>query len=40
LQDYPGLVHRHPALVVAVLQRDFDRGRDDASIVALRMGAW
>lgn len=40
LQDYPGLVHRHPALVVAVLQRDFDRRRDDASIVALRMGAW
>ncbi|KAF1017054.1 MAG: Serine/threonine-protein kinase RsbT [Stenotrophomonas maltophilia] len=39
LQDYPGLAHRHPALVVAVLQRDFDRGRDDACIVALRMGA-
>lgn len=38
LRDYPGLMHRHPALVVAVLQRDFDRGRDDASIVALRLG--
>lgn len=40
LQDYPGLVQRHPALVAAVLQRDFDRGRDDASIVAVRIGAW
>lgn len=40
LRDYPGLQHRHPALVVAVLQRDFDRGRDDACIVALRVGAF
>lgn len=38
LRDYPGLFHRHPALIVAVLQRDFDRGRDDAGIVALRLG--
>jgi anti-sigma regulatory factor (Ser/Thr protein kinase) len=38
LRDYPGLFFRHPALIVAVLQRDFDRGRDDASIVALRFG--
>lgn len=39
LQDYPGLLYRHPALIVAVLQRDFDRGRDDVCIVALRTGA-
>lgn len=38
LRDFPGLVHRHPALIVAVLQRDFDRGRDDTGIVALRLG--
>lgn len=38
LRDYPGLFFRHPAVIVAVLQRDFDRGRDDASIVALRLG--
>jgi len=38
LRDYPGLLHRHPALIVAVLHRDFDRGRDDAGIVALRLG--
>lgn len=40
LRDYPGLQHRHPALVVAVLQRDFDRGRDDVCVVALRVGAF
>lgn len=38
LRSYPGLFHRHPALIVAVLQRDFDRGRDDTSIIALRLG--
>lgn len=38
LRDYPGLFHRHPALIVAVLQRDFDRGRDDTGIIALRLG--
>lgn len=38
LRDYPGLFHRHPALIVAVLQRDFDRGRDDTSLIALRLG--
>lgn len=39
LRDYPGLVHRHPALVAALLQRDFDRGRDDAGIIVVRLGA-
>ena len=38
LRDYAGLFHRHPALIVAVLQRDFDRGRDDTGIIALRLG--
>ena len=38
LRDYPGLFYRHPALIVAVLQRDFDRGRDDVCIVAMRTG--
>ncbi len=37
LRDYPGLVRRHPALVAAILQRDFDRGRDDAGIVTVRL---
>jgi hypothetical protein len=36
LEDYPGLMRRHPALIAGVLYRDFRRGRDDASIVVLR----
>ncbi|MFL6587509.1 MAG: SpoIIE family protein phosphatase [Luteimonas sp.] len=35
---YAGLAYRHPALVVAVLQRDYDRGRDDTGIIAVRLG--
>jgi len=34
--SYPGLTTRHPALIAAVLYRDYDRGRDDASIVVIR----
>ena len=33
LERYPGLTHRHPALIAAVLYRDHVRGRDDACIV-------
>ena len=33
---YPGLTSRHPALIAAVLYRDYDRGRDDVSIVVIR----
>jgi anti-sigma regulatory factor (Ser/Thr protein kinase) len=33
---YPGLTSRHPALIAAVLYRDYDRGRDDASVVVVR----
>jgi anti-sigma regulatory factor (Ser/Thr protein kinase) len=36
LAAYPGLVMRHPALISAVLYRDYDRGRDDVSVVVLR----
>ncbi len=38
LKDYPGLATRHPALVAAVLFRDFDRARDDSSLLVLRLG--
>jgi anti-sigma regulatory factor (Ser/Thr protein kinase) len=34
LEHYPGLVQRHPALLSAVLYRDFTRGRDDVSMIA------
>ncbi|MDH1100205.1 ATP-binding protein [Pseudomonas mosselii] len=35
LQDYPGLVHRHPAVIAAVLHRDFCRGRDDVTVLVI-----
>lgn len=37
LAAYPGLEARHPALIAAALYRDFFRGRDDATVAALRM---
>jgi hypothetical protein len=36
LAAYPGLMGRHPALIAAVLYRDYDRGRDDVSVVVIR----
>lgn len=39
LRPYPGLIARHPALVAAVLHRDFTRGRDDATVVVCRRGS-
>jgi anti-sigma regulatory factor (Ser/Thr protein kinase) len=36
LDDYPGLGVSHPALIAGILFRDFARGRDDASVIALR----
>lgn len=36
IESYPGLGLRHPALIAGVLYRDFVRGRDDATVLALR----
>lgn len=36
LARYPGLPQRDPAVVAGVLWRDFQRGRDDATVVAVR----
>jgi anti-sigma regulatory factor (Ser/Thr protein kinase) len=36
LDAYPGLASRHPALIAAVLYRDYDRGRDDVTVVVIR----
>lgn len=36
LDDYPGLARRHPAVIAAVLYRDFSRRRDDVSVLVLR----
>lgn len=38
LAAYPGLAVSHPSLIAAVLFRDHRRGRDDASIVVMRVG--
>jgi len=38
LGKYPGLATAHPSLVAAILFRDFNRGRDDATILAIRVG--
>jgi anti-sigma regulatory factor (Ser/Thr protein kinase) len=36
LAAYPGLASKHPALIAAVLYRDYDRGRDDVTVVVVR----
>ncbi len=36
LSEYPGLMGAHPSLIAGILYRDYRRGRDDASVVALR----
>lgn len=36
LDDYPGLIRRHPGLVAGVLYRDFRRPLDDATVVVIR----
>ena len=36
LEAYPGLVAAHPALIAAVLYRDFARDRDDATVLVVR----
>lgn len=35
LNNYPGLVYRHPAVIAAVLHRDFCRGRDDVTVLVI-----
>jgi serine/threonine protein phosphatase PrpC len=39
LASYPGLSARHPALIAAVLYRDFNRGTDDVTILVVRCAA-
>lgn len=34
--SYPGLLQHHPALIAAVLYRDFCRGNDDATVVVAK----
>ena len=37
LRDYPGLATRHPAVITALLFRDFTRGRDDVTVFAMTL---
>jgi anti-sigma regulatory factor (Ser/Thr protein kinase) len=39
LDAYRGITRRHPALVAAVLYRDFSRGRDDVTVLVCREAA-
>jgi anti-sigma regulatory factor (Ser/Thr protein kinase) len=39
LDPYPGLRSRHPSLIAAVLCRDFNRGRDDVTVLVARRPA-
>jgi len=39
LRDYPGLIHRHPAIIAALLHRDFCRGRDDVTVLVIALEA-
>ena len=37
LNHYPGLGARHPALIAAVLYRDFKRTRDDITVIVAKV---
>jgi anti-sigma regulatory factor (Ser/Thr protein kinase) len=37
MADYPGLWQRHPAVIAAVLHRDFNRTRDDATVMVISL---
>jgi anti-sigma regulatory factor (Ser/Thr protein kinase) len=37
MADYPGLIHLHPALIASVLYRDFNRRRDDITVLVIAL---
>jgi anti-sigma regulatory factor (Ser/Thr protein kinase) len=37
MAEYPGLLQRHPAVIAAVLHRDFNRNRDDATVMVIAL---
>ena len=39
LSAYPGIAVRDASLIAAVLYRDFNRGRDDATVVVAKTAA-
>lgn len=40
LRDYPGLIYRHPAVIAAVLHRDYCRGSDDVTVLVIALEAF
>jgi hypothetical protein len=36
LEDYPGLIRKHPSLIAGVLWRDYSRGNDDATVLVAK----
>jgi hypothetical protein len=40
LRDYPGLAYRHPAVIAALLHRDYCRGRDDVTVLVVALEAF
>jgi len=36
LDRYPGLINQHPSLIAGILYRDFNRGRDDVTVLVAR----
>jgi hypothetical protein len=36
MSSYPGLAQRHPAVIASVLWRDFNRPRDDVTVLVVR----
>ena len=37
IRDYPGLILCHPALIAALLHRDYCRGRDDVTVLVIAL---
>jgi hypothetical protein len=36
LDDYPGLLRKHPSIIAAILFRDFERQRDDVTVLVAK----
>jgi hypothetical protein len=36
LDAYPGLAGRDPSIIAGIIYRDWNRGRDDATVVVVR----
>ena len=36
LNDYPGIISKHPSIIAAVLYRDFERQRDDVTVLVAK----